>query len=105
MDQVTREYERNKDKLQFSKDCPQAKWISKQDLQENGEEARRWAKKIFTLIECLAEEGWKLNSFWNRNLPVVKIIEPDGRGFGEAEYIHDVCEFALGKLKRKTFCE
>ena len=110
--------ENKRKRLQFIPNNPQAKWTTRQDLQEHGEEARVWAVKIFSLIKHLAENGWRLNvfnyrdggwyngldSFWNRSSPVVKITEYDKRGgFGEAEYVCDVCKCALGKLERDTF--
>ena len=110
LDHVAGKHERKRGKLQFKKNNP-PKWTTEQDLQEHGEEARVWAEKIFSLIKHLAERGWKLNSYWKRSQPIVK-IRPNTdnhlgyryrEGFGEAEYICDVCDCALDKLKKDTF--
>ena len=93
---------RKEKKLQFRRNNP-PKWTTEQDLEEHGEVARVWAEKIFSLIKYLAERDWKLNSYWIRRYPVLAIMDEDRTGFGEAEYICDVCDCALLKLKRDTF--
>ena len=104
LDRVADKQKMKRNKLQFRPDNPPlAKWLTKQDLQEHGEEARVWAEKIFSLIKYLAERDWKLNSYWIRSYPVLAIMDEDRTGFGEAEYICDVCDCALLKLKRDTF--
>ena len=90
-------------KLEFKSNNTLVKWTTEKDLHEYGEEARVWAKKIFSLIKNLAEKGWKLNSFWNRRVPIEKVVKPDGKGFGEDKYILDICDCALDKLKKETF--
>ena len=101
LDLVEGQVEIRRNKLQFN---PHPKWTSDEDLQQHGEEARVWACKIFSLIKHLAEEGWKLNNYWDREEPVVEIMDEDYRtGFGEAEYICDVCDCALDHLKKNTF--
>ena len=87
-------------KLEF---IPQAKWTTDEDLGQHGEEARVWACKIFSMIKHLAGQGWKLKNYWDREKPVVKIMNRDRRGFGEAEYIWDVCDCALDHLNQNTF--
>jgi len=100
-------------KLKYKSD---AEWTTDEDVDQHGEEARVVTEQIFTLIKCLAEEGWKLRSFWDRLYPISNIGGFGGepisqiRGnvfekklFGEADYIRDICNLALGRLDRNTF--
>ena len=100
LDHVEGQVEIRRNKLQFN---PHPKWTSDEDLQQHGEEARVWACKIFSLIKHLAGQGWKLNNYWDRRDPVVRIMDKNRRGFGEAEFICDVCDCALDRLKKNTF--
>jgi hypothetical protein len=100
LDHVEGQVEIKRNKLEFN---PHPKWTSDEDLHQHGEEARVWACKIFSLIKHLAEEGWKLNNYWNREEPVVGIMGYKRKGFGEAEFICDVCDCALYHLKKNKF--
>ena len=67
-------------------------------LDQNGEEARIITRKIFTFIKSLAEQGLKVESFWERRQRL-----SDNIGFGEIEYILEVCDFLLQRLDNNTF--
>ena len=99
LDHVEGQVER-RNKLEFN---PRPKWTTDEDLHQHGEEARVWACKIFSLIKHLAEQGRKLNNYWNREEPVVEIMGYERTGFGEAEFICDVCDCALDHLKKNKF--
>ena len=101
LDHAEGQVDERRNKLEF---IPQAKWTTDDNLHQHGEEARVWACKIFSLIKHLAGQGWKLNNYWNRERPVLKIMNDEYRtGFGEAEYICDVCDCASDHLKKNTF--
>ena len=82
---------------------PQPKWTTEDDLQQNAEEARIWAVKIFSFIKYLAQGGCKVKYFWNKRKPVEDIMDWARVGLGEAEYISDICDSALAKLKKDAF--
>ena len=96
LDLVEGQVER-RNKLEFN---PRPKWTTDEDLHQHGEEARVWACKIFSLIKHLAGQGLKLNNYWDRMEPIVRMLSSAG---GEAEYICDVCDCALDHLSQKTF--
>jgi hypothetical protein len=80
------------------KNKPDARWITDTDIDNESEEGRLLAVKVFSLIKFLAQEGYKLHNFWNRDIPIDKIT-----GFGETEIICTVSDFMLQCLDKKVF--